>query len=268
MNTNGIEKKRRCLFICDESWKAEEVELINVAIIEVKMLSKMPEILKKLSFCDSLIHLRRVRNGRVIVGPEEEFKEQIDLIIRSYNEYVEVQTIPVPKTAAITRRQYEFSQRYWGVKFTENRVLERKLNGTFFTSAQFELICQTISLARSEDGCVITNSEFKELGKASGSQMSALEPLKHPFMRALDNLVHERRKATKRSAQGEQYLATDCYAFVHNEPCAMCAMAMVHGRVRSVFFADPSTNGAFVTNCQLHLKPNLNHHYDVFHLTN
>ncbi|KAI6205613.1 CMP/dCMP-type deaminase domain-containing protein [Aphelenchoides besseyi] len=268
MNAVDSEKKRQCQFICDESWKSEEVELINVAIIEVKMLSKMPEILKMLAISDSLSHLRRVRNGRVIVGPEEEFKEQIDLILRSYDEWVEVQTISVPKNAAITRRQYEFSQRYWGVKFTENRVLERKLNGTFFTPTQIELICQAMSLARSQDGCVITNSEFKELGKASGSQMSALAPLKHPFMRALDDLVHERRKATKRSADGEQYLATDCYAFVQNEPCAMCAMAMVHGRVRSVFFANPSTNGAFVTNCQLHLKPNLNHHYDVFHLTN
>lgn len=54
---------------------------------------------------------------------------------------------------------------------------------------------------------------------------------------------------------------------LEHEPCAMCAMAMVHGRIKAAFVLKSSSNGAFWTNCQLHLNPKLNHHYDVFRVT-
>jgi tRNA(adenine34) deaminase len=59
----------------------------------------------------------------------------------------------------------------------------------------------------------------------------------------------------------ENYRLPDCEVYVTLEPCAMCAMAMMHARVRRVVFAasDPKT-GAAGSVLDLFANPQLNHH--------
>ena len=61
------------------------------------------------------------------------------------------------------------------------------------------------------------------------------------------------------------YLCTgyDCYT-VH-EPCAMCAMALVHTRISRVIYCVPDLqHGALGGSFRLHGQKSLNHHYQVY----
>ena len=60
------------------------------------------------------------------------------------------------------------------------------------------------------------------------------------------------------------HLCTDCDVYVTHEPCAMCAMAMVHSRVRRVLYALPAAHGGALGSVYcLHTERSLNHHFQV-----
>lgn len=68
-------------------------------------------------------------------------------------------------------------------------------------------------------------------------------------------------------ARLRQYLCTGYDLFTVSEPCVMCAMAMVHSRVRIVVFTHKDTqHGALGGRLKLHAQGSLNHHYRVFHM--
>lgn len=62
----------------------------------------------------------------------------------------------------------------------------------------------------------------------------------------------------------ENYRLPECDVYVTLEPCAMCAMALMHARVRRVVFGawDPKT-GAAGSVVDLFGQPRLNHHTTV-----
>lgn len=66
------------------------------------------------------------------------------------------------------------------------------------------------------------------------------------------------------SEQLQNYRLPGCELFVTLEPCAMCAMAMMHARISRVVFgaADPKT-GAAGSVLDLFAQPQLNHHTAV-----
>ncbi|KAI8570630.1 hypothetical protein RHMOL_Rhmol01G0050800 [Rhododendron molle] len=67
------------------------------------------------------------------------------------------------------------------------------------------------------------------------------------------------------SDSARPYLCTGYDIFVVWEPCTMCAMALVHQRVRRIFYAFPNpNNGALGSVRRLQGEKSLNHHYAVF----
>lgn len=67
------------------------------------------------------------------------------------------------------------------------------------------------------------------------------------------------------SSSDKPYLCTGYDIYLVWEPCVMCAMALVHQRIRRIFYAFPNpTAGALGSVHRLQGEKSLNHHYAVF----
>lgn len=92
------------------------------------------------------------------------------------------------------------------------------------------------------------------IGRGFNQPISACDPTAHAEIVAL-------RDAAKHI---NNYRLVDCDLYVTIEPCAMCAGAIVHSRVRKVYFGamEPKA-GALVSTQQFFGSPQLNHRVEL-----
>lgn len=63
------------------------------------------------------------------------------------------------------------------------------------------------------------------------------------------------------------YLCTGYDVYLWREPCVMCSMALTHSRIRTIFFHKTQSTGAVCSLTKLQSVRALNHHFQVFHIT-
>jgi tRNA(Arg) A34 adenosine deaminase TadA len=117
-------------------------------------------------------------------------------------------------------------------------------------------------LASSKVGAVHGGTQLS----AAHELPSAQKPLKLSASREanLQSPEEEEEDAYSQFVE-DQYLCTDLDLYLQLEPDTMAAMALVHSRIRRVYFLEAHADGAITTRLHLHVMRQLNHRYRAFH---
>jgi tRNA-specific adenosine deaminase 3 len=197
--------------------------------------------------------------------------------------------VSVPAEGGKTIQQHKFSLQLWPVQnFCADKYLESVLAGKNFSDAEKTNIEAMMSVAlkaaeKSKNiggkgvGAVIS---YKGRVLAVGCDARNLHPLKHATLAAIDMVAWA--KQTDRGEpldwtgpelaecnlevlnSAEAYLCTDYDVFLTREPCTFCAMALLHNRVKRIFYGCSCAHGALGSAFKLHTLPDINHRYEVF----
>ena len=90
----------------------------------------------------------------------------------------------------------------------------------------------------------------------------------HTCIRAIDEIAQRQVHHSKKRGgdETEAYLCTNLDIVIYREPCVMCAMALVHSRIRSVLFYRERDYFGGLLRARLHEISALNHSFDVYQI--
>ena len=99
-------------------------------------------------------------------------------------------------------------------------------------------------------GCVITNKHGDIIAKSFNTKEMEQNPIHHAEIMAIETAANKLNS----------WRLLDCNLYVTLEPCPMCMSAIIHARIKNVYFGayDPK-GGAVSLGFNLHHNENLNH---------
>uniref|UniRef100_A0A8C2DYW6 Adenosine deaminase tRNA specific 3 n=1 Tax=Cyprinus carpio TaxID=7962 RepID=A0A8C2DYW6_CYPCA len=191
--------------------------------------------------------------------------------------------VKIPANPPLTRPQFEKASKHWPTSFYEDKQVTSALRGQFtadqkakvqeYMTAAVEAGESGGEMGMDAVGAVIVDPESEQIVAVGHDCKCGSHPLHHAVMVCIDLMAcgqgggaynYEKYPACRVSKTGQPYICTGYDLYVTGEPCVMCAMALVHTRIKRVFYGAPSTDGAFGTKFKIHLQKDLNHHFEVY----
>ncbi|XP_040566130.1 probable inactive tRNA-specific adenosine deaminase-like protein 3 [Lepeophtheirus salmonis] len=223
-------------------------EAFALELFDKKLIATTIKTLSPLS--DELNHCKRVKNNdeRILclINIEDSEKFSKDDIV----------AVEIPEYKVCVRKQFEDSKLYWPVHFHPDQRLEKLLareTPEIWSRPEYH---GKYIFEEKEAAIIVDPSSGNIIATDSGSDK--LHPLAHPIMNAINDLSNKK----------SEYLATGFDIYLKREPCAMCSMALVHMRIKRIFFMeDNPKQGSLKTKLKLHTIQGINHNFQVYQIS-
>ncbi|CAF1260032.1 unnamed protein product [Adineta ricciae] len=277
---SSIKKCQWSPIISDEYLHLPDVQSMIVARIKDRRLTS--EILDFIDeiypWENSLKHIRRIYNSEIILYPSE-FSQPIsnDLFEKYFDE--QIREINVPKTPCLVKWQYERCiEQFWpSLVFRENKLLEQTISKKKLNEND-EIILDLLHKIQDNDEeshCAIIIDNDGQIPLVGSRDYRQDHPLQHSTIVAIDylskNSFYHREnlleKFIEKSEKKKAYLLNGCSIYLTHEPCIMCAMALLHSRISTVYYVKSNQQfGALGSIYKLNTLKKTNHRFLVYQL--
>ncbi|KAI5155003.1 tRNA-specific adenosine deaminase 3, partial [Enteropsectra breve] len=159
--------------------------------------------------------------------------------------------VEVPAFSPCTSKQYNDACAYWPCHYTY-RIYE-----TPDFALAHEMAIKLNDKPCTDDICCSCVCLIADKGEVLSVKQDYEAILGHAVLDAVSEISKSKRG----------YLCTGYSAYLLNEPCVGCAMALVHGRIKNVFVLHMKSNGPF-SEMKLNSNRKLNHRYNVYRALN
>nr|XP_019014852.1 uncharacterized protein I206_00939 [Kwoniella pini CBS 10737]OCF53633.1 hypothetical protein I206_00939 [Kwoniella pini CBS 10737] len=255
---------------------------------------------------ERLRHLKRVcrrkENNqeicRVVLAMVAEYDSSaLQSIMTSYSSTLS-HLIPVihrvPSTIATTQEQLKIKSHLWPVSFSPAPIIpndssdwpigrkawvtsgiKRVIQIALEAKSKGELPIGTYCAAlpktfwpKKEEGFIQPTEELR--ASSYDTRQSENHPLRHSALNCIKSIANLRTVepfiSITPERNGSDYLLTSLTLFITHEPCVMCCMALLHSRVREVFYIFPRKKGGGFNGSELgiHARKDLNHRFEAW----
>jgi tRNA-specific adenosine deaminase 3 len=279
--------------------KTRDFVPLEVLVVQFPVL-KTSDILKTLNseWPYELRHLKRVRKigdeNEAIVCPNDSGTDKAKELLKDYT----LRSAIVSKYPPFTDTQFQEWKVHWPLVYhhshsqkyglltrldylseAEERQCDQYVTSLWPSQRDlYDSMFQTMPKSEDiqvpclsqENVCYIVDPvQSAIVAKASHESVDTFLSLGHCIMKAIEMVSamersQRKRELTDTNSQRKQYYCTGFDLYTRFEPCMMCAMALVHSRIRRVFFLYPALPKCTYRDQQVHTHPLLNHHYQVF----
>ena len=243
---------------------SETIEFWSISgLVPIHIESIVATICKHFPLNPEFNYLKRIHNSTILISPDGEgLEERLDSLLTSLQgrnliaETTRIGKISVPKYSVLTRNQYETANAIWPVRVTTPLVdIDQDLD-----DIQKEKVLSRFQMLSDNHGqCLLESPDGVVSVVGKGADAASAFHFRHSVLDAADQV-----------GKLSEYLATDYVAYLGGEPCIMCSMALLHSRVKEVFYlfdSEPRSFHGFGSTVSVHCQKKLNHRFSVFRVT-
>ncbi|CAK68288.1 unnamed protein product (macronuclear) [Paramecium tetraurelia] len=205
-------------------------------------------------------YLKLVKQGKekdhvlmLFCFPEDLEKMKVDFEVE---EYIEIE---LPSIAPIHKDQKSLYNDYWNI-LHPNYEYPHKQNKDAALRMQ-----QILDTKVTRNKCILYDEDNTIVIEAEDE--THINNARHCVMVAMEKLAeHNKNENQQKHFHDLQYYAKEMTLVIYFEPCIMCAMALVHSRIKEVYYYQKRVvDGGLNDQLQLNNLKQLNHKYLVFY---